>query len=72
MPYLNSEINKNTQYAEDGSFTITYQTQPESISIQTSKIVSEGILQLEHTKEIKPAMTNLNKIEIKTSILSII
>lgn len=62
-----AEINKNTQYAEDGTFTITYENQPEAIIVKTSSIVNEGILELDHVKEIKFTMKDINNIGVKTT-----
>lgn len=64
---LLAEINKNTIYAEDGTFTIKYLTEPNSIVIKTSKIFNEGVLQLEHIKEIKPTMNVYENVKIKTT-----
>ena len=62
-----AEINKDTNYAEDGTYTITYETEPEAIAIKTSEVKNEGLLRLEHTKEIKPTMQRLNNIYIKNN-----
>ena len=62
-----AQINKDTQYAEDGTYTIVYMLEPEAIVVKTSKIQNEGILSLEHTKEIKPTMTNIANTKIQTT-----
>lgn len=59
-------IDKETQYGEDGTITIQYESEPEEIKIKTSKIIEEGILSFEHTKEIKSTMTDLANTKIKT------
>ena len=60
-----TEINKDTQFEENGTYTFTYQTMPSSIVVKTSNVISEGILRLENTKEIKPEAQDLNETEIK-------
>ncbi len=45
---------------------INYEQELETIIVRTSSIQAEGILSLEHTKEIKATMIDLEEIEIKT------
>ena len=61
-----AEINRNTQYSEDGTYTITYGTEPEAITIKTSKVINEGQLLIENTKKIKATMVELDNLNIKT------
>ena len=63
---LLAEINKDTQYAEDGTFTIKYENEPEGIVIQTSKILNEGYIKVENLKEIKSTMKETENIKVKT------
>lgn len=62
-----STINKDTEFDEEGSVTINYDSEPEEIVIRTSDIKNEGVLQLEHTKEIKNTMLNIDNAKIKTT-----
>lgn len=59
-------IDKDTTFAEDGTVTINYKDEIESIIVKTSKIKNEGILKLENTKEIKSTMVEAKNIEVKT------
>ena len=61
------EINKDTKYSEDGTFVMTYNAELDGITIKTSQIINEGILRLEHIKEIKPTMKKTNNIYIKNN-----
>ena len=60
-------IDNNTEFAEDGSFTITYENDVKNLNIKTSNIVSEGILYIENTKEIKNTMKESENVQIKTT-----
>ena len=59
-------INKDTAFDEDGTITINYENEPEAIILKTSKIQNEGILLVEHTKEIKNTITDITNTKIKT------
>ena len=59
-------IDKDTTFEEDGTVTINYKDEIESIIVKTSKIKNEGILKLENTKEIKSTMVEAKNIEVKT------
>ncbi len=59
-------IDKDTTFAEDGTVTINYKDEIESIIVKTSEIKNEGILKLENTKEIKSTMVEAKNIEVKT------
>ncbi len=61
-------INKDTEYDENGKFTYTYEKEINSIKIKTSDIKQEGTLNIEHTKEIKSDMLDLNKNKFGTMI----
>lgn len=63
---LITEINKDTQVADDGTLTITYENEPEGIIVKTSNIQSEGILHVENIKEIKSTILNIENIKVKT------
>ena len=56
----------NTEWEEDGSFTIYYEQEPETLLWKTSEIQNEGILMLEHTKEIKSSMTEATDVKVQT------
>ncbi len=56
----------NTEWEEDGSFTIYYEQEPETLLWKTSEIQNEGILMLEHTKEIKSSMTEETNVKVQT------
>ena len=60
-------INNETQWEENGNYTINYENEPEEITIKTSKIQSEGILILEHTKTIKSTYQEAENTKIKTT-----
>ena len=60
-------IDNNTEFAEDGSFTITYENDVKSLNIKTSNIVNEGILYIENTKEIKNTMKDIENVQVKTT-----
>ena len=60
-------IDKNTQFAEDGTITIFYENAIENLVIQTSDILSEGTLYMEHTKEIKNTMKDAENVKVKTT-----
>ena len=45
---------------------VNYESQPQEIIIKTSNIQKEGILKLEHQKEIKSTMTDIENTKIKT------
>ncbi len=51
-------IDSETEVAEDGTITVCYENEVEAIVLLTSEIQNEGILRLEHTKEIKSNMTD--------------
>lgn len=59
-------INKDTQFQEDGTLVINYENEPQAIIIKTSKIINEGILKLENSKEIKSTMLETD-VKIKTT-----
>lgn len=59
-------IDKDTTFEEDGTVTINYKDEIESIIVKTSEIKNEGILKLENTKEIKSTMVEAKNIEVKT------
>ncbi len=63
---LLATIDKNTQFAEDGSFTITYENDVKSIKMKTSNIINEGSLYIENVKEIKNTLKNIENVKIKT------
>ena len=60
-------INKDTQFDDDGTITIYYESEPEVIMLRTSGIQNEGILSVEHTKEIKSTITDIANMKIKTT-----
>ena len=60
-------IDNNTPWEEDGSYLVNYETEPEEIIVKTSSIQNEGILKLEHNKEIKSNMKETKNIKIKTT-----
>lgn len=60
-------INKDTKWEENGSKTINYENEPEELTIKTSKIQNEGILQLEHEKQIKAEISTIEQNQIKTT-----
>ena len=60
-------IDNNTQFAEDGTITITYENDVESLNIKTSNIINEGILYIENTKEIKNTMRDIGNVQVKTT-----
>ena len=62
-----AEINKDTVYGEDGTITIGYEAEPEALVIKTSKVLNEGMLQLENVKEIKSGMKVADSVKIKTT-----
>ena len=64
---LIATIDKNTEYDKDGTKTINYQDNIESIIIKTSKIQNEGILELENTKAIKNTMRKTQNVKINTT-----
>ena len=70
---LIATIDGNTQFAEDGSIVINYESELESIVIKTSNIENEGILTIENTKKIKDTMKNIdyNKIKSNNQVLGI-
>ncbi len=59
-------IDKNTEFAEDGTFTITYEEGIENIIIKTSDVIDEGILHIENIKEIRSELHDIDNIRIKT------
>ena len=58
-------INKDTNWEENGSYTINYENQPEELIIKTSKIQNEGILILEHEKQIKAETSTIEQNQMK-------
>ena len=60
-------IDKDTEFAEDGTLTIEYENDIEKLIIKTSNIVSEGTLYIENTKEIKSTMQDIENVKIKTT-----
>ena len=62
-----STINNDTEVAEDGSFIITYENDVKNLNIKTSDIISEGILYIENTKEIKNTMKDIENVQVKTT-----
>ena len=61
-----STIDKNTEYSENGFFTVNYENGIEKFIIKTSEIKNEGILRIEHKKEIKNTMKEAVDTKIKT------
>lgn len=61
-------INQDTESNEDGTITINYENELEAIQIRTSQIVTEGILNLKHIKEIKSTMLDFQNVSVKTVI----
>lgn len=61
-----AKIDKNTQFAEDGTIVINYENEPEAIIVKTSTVQNEGILNLENTKEIKNIMLDVVNSKVKT------
>lgn len=59
-------IDKNSNFEEDGTITINYPEDMETVTIKTSNILKEGILEIENTKEIKSTMLDSENIRIKT------
>ena len=59
-------IDKNSNFEEDGTITINYPEDMETVTIKTSNILKEGILERENTKEIKSTMLDSENIRIKT------
>lgn len=66
-------INKDTNWEENGSYIINYENEPEALIIKTSKIQNEGILILEHEKQIKAEISTIeqNQITTKTNLIGI-
>ena len=60
-------IDKNTEFAEDGTFTITYEEGIENIIVKTSDVIDEGILHIENTKEIRSGLQDIENIKVKTT-----
>ena len=63
-----ARVDKDTEFDEEGKYTIVYENQPESIKIRTSEVEKEGILNLKHTKEIKSKMKETENVKIKTVV----
>ena len=63
-----AEINKNTQFNENGEFIISYGENVKRITIKTSDIEKEGILQIENTKKIRGDISNLEDKDIVSKI----
>lgn len=61
-----SIIDENTNWDEDGTYTVNYENDMTSLLIKTSEIKDVGILKLENTKLIKNSMKNLDITKIKT------
>lgn len=59
-------IDKNTEFAEDGTFTISYAEGIENIIIKTSDVIDEGILHIDNIKEIRNELQDIDNIRIKT------
>ncbi len=62
-----STINQDTEFAENGTFTVTWEDGIENIVIKTSDILNEGTLNIETTKEIQSTMQDIDNIKIKTT-----
>lgn len=61
-------INKDTETDENGYFVVDYSTGVKSITIEISKPVSNGILNIEHTKTIKDSKLSREEIKKITAI----
>ncbi len=61
-------INKETQFDENGIYTVNYENEPKEINIRTSQVINEGIFNITHTKEIKGNLPNIQELAVKTSI----
>ncbi len=61
-------IDENTEFNADRTIVIDYENEPEAINIKTSNIQEEGILNLEHTKEIKDSMLDFQNVSVKSMI----
>ncbi len=61
-------IDKETQFDENGIYTINYENEPKEINIITSQVINEGIFSIKHTKEIKGNLPNIQELAVKTSI----
>ena len=59
-------IDKNTESEEDGTIILNYENGIEKFIIKTSEIKNEGILRIEHKKEIKNTLQEAVNIKIKT------
>ena len=58
-----SNINKDTEVDENGNIIINYSKGITAITIKTSKPITEGVLEINHTKAIKD--NNLSREEVK-------
>ena len=65
---LVATINKDSEWEEDGSLTINYDSGLENIKVKTSQIQSEGILELYNSKEISNTMKDINNNKIKSNM----
>lgn len=61
-----AKIDKNTEFEQDGTITINYENEPETIVIETNNVQNEGILNIENTKKIKSNMLEIDNSKIKT------
>lgn len=61
-----ASIDKDSQFSEEGTITISYEKEIENIIIKTSKIQNEGILRLEQTKKIKSDLNYQEDLRINT------
>ena len=59
-------IDNNTEFNENGEYTVTYGDDINNITIKTSNILDEGFLNIENEKYIKGDNQNIDVKEIKT------
>ena len=65
-----SSINKESEWEEDGTITVSFENGLENITVKTSEVKAEGILTLYNTKQIKSTMNNINNNQVKTIVKS--
>ena len=63
------EINPETEFQDDGTYTINYEGKIESIRVKTSKVINEGIIELENVKEIKAETQDIDSVKTETQII---
>ena len=59
-------IDNNTEFNENGEYTVTYGDDVNNIIIKTSNIINEGFLNIKNEKYIKSDNQNIDDKEIKT------